>query len=191
MRSGLPVRERILDAAVEMASTHGIARLSVGDVARRAGLSRQTVYKHFSSKQVLVAETVRREATDIIRQVVDASEEFSDNVRGLSAGIATALRLTRVHPLLDRLIRTEPESLLPLLTSADGPVISVARAAVAGVIEARFPDQASDRRWQAADVIARLLVSYAAGPPDEPPEVLAATLTEFLTQGMLPSLLPT
>ena len=185
------MRERILEAAVEMASTHGIARLSVGDVARRAGLSRQTVYKHFSSKQVLVAETVRREATDIIRQVVDASEGFSDNVRGLSAGIATALRLTRVHPLLDRLIRTEPESLLPFLTSADGPVISVARAAVAGVIEARFPDQASDRRWQAADVIARLLVSYAAGPPDEPPEVLAATLTEFLTQGMLPSLLPT
>jgi AcrR family transcriptional regulator len=35
--------ERILDAALEAASLHGLGRMSVADVAKRAGLSRPSV----------------------------------------------------------------------------------------------------------------------------------------------------
>ena len=50
--------ERILVATIEAASVHGIGRLSVADVAKRAGVSRPTVYKHFPSKDALVAAAV-------------------------------------------------------------------------------------------------------------------------------------
>ena len=51
-------RDQILNAALATATTHGISRLSVGDVAKAAGLSRQTLYRHFTSKDDLIAAVV-------------------------------------------------------------------------------------------------------------------------------------
>ena len=185
MPTVIPVRDRILDAAIDVAIDHGIARLSVGDVARRAGLSRQTLYKYFPSKQALVAEVVLREADQIVRQVIEAAVPFDDPRDALEAGFRTTLRLTREHPLLDRLVRTEPGSLLPLLTSAEGPVMSAVRAAVEGIVELKFPEISPYQRRRGADVIARLLVSYAVGPPEDQSEVVATTMADFFTVGML------
>nr|MDA8343783.1 TetR/AcrR family transcriptional regulator [Actinomycetota bacterium] len=118
-------RDRILDAALAAAADHGIARLSVGDVAHRAGLSRQTLYKYFPSKQTLVSEAVAREAADVVRQVVSAAEQFDDPAEALFAGVFTTLSVARDHPLLDRLLRTEPESILGVLIAPDGPVVGL------------------------------------------------------------------
>ena len=49
------IEQRLLDAALEAATIHGITKLSMGDVARRAGLSRQTLYRYFPSKDALIA----------------------------------------------------------------------------------------------------------------------------------------
>jgi AcrR family transcriptional regulator len=185
MPSVIPVRDRILDAAIDVAIDHGIARLSVGDVARRAGLSRQTLYKYFPSKQALVAEVVLREADQIVRQVIEAAVPFDDPRDALEAGFRATLRLTREHPLLDRLVRTEPGSLLPLLTSAEGPVMSAVRDAVEGIVELKFPEISPYQRRRGADVIARLLVSYAVAPPEDQSEVVATTMADFFTFGML------
>jgi AcrR family transcriptional regulator len=61
---------RILDAAVEAAALHGVARLSMSDVARQAGLSRPTLYRHFPSKQELMGAAVRREAMALVGAVL-------------------------------------------------------------------------------------------------------------------------
>ena len=103
------VRDRVLQAAVEAAAIHGISRLTVGDVAKRAGVSRPTLYKHFRSKEELVAAAVEREADRMVSAVAPA--ELPDDPRAaLEAGILAVLQVTRDHPLLDRLIRTEPAS---------------------------------------------------------------------------------
>ncbi len=57
-RSAVSIEQRLLDAGLEAATIHGIAKLSMGDVARRAGLSRQTLYRYFPSKDALVAAIV-------------------------------------------------------------------------------------------------------------------------------------
>src|SRR5215468_8093106 len=93
--------ERILDAAVEAASIHGITRLSVADVAKRAGLSRPTLYKRYPSKQALVSAAVVREASRVIeavQQAVDAVDRGEGPRAALVAGIGTALRRLRDHP---------------------------------------------------------------------------------------------
>lgn len=181
----IDARERILAAAVEAAAVHGLRKLSVADVAKRAGLSRPTVYKHFESKEVLVAAAVQREASAMIgavRQVVDG---IDDPRAALEAGVLLALRLVREHPLLDRVVRTEPEALVPVLTTDDGLVMSAIRLPVEQMIAAKFPglDPVAGRRL--ADVLARLLVSYALNAPDDPPEVVAALVTAFLADGAL------
>ena len=180
-------RDRLLDAAVDVATTNGLTKLSVGDVAKRAGLSRQTLYKHFASKEDLVAQAVLRETGAMVEQVVVAADAHEDPEDSLEAAIATMLRVARAHPLLDRLITTEPEALLPLLVGDRGPVPGAVRAVGESVLAQRLPDLDPADVHRAADVLGRLLVSYAVAAPDESPEVVAAFLARTLTAGLTSS----
>ena len=182
------IRQRLLDAALETASINGIAKLSVGDVARRADLSRQTLYRYFPSKDALVAEVVTIETAKLIQQVIDAAVAHDDPQRSLEAALLAALLATREHPLLDRLLRAEPETLLPLLTTEGSPVMTQVRAVVELILAERTPDLATDpvRARRFADIVTRLLVSYAVSAPDDPPEVVAQFVSMFLIHGALP-----
>lgn len=178
------VRDRLLDATIEAASIHGLSRLSVGDVATRAGLSRQTLYKHFPNKDALVAEAVLREAQQMVGQIVAAAEAHDDAQESLEAAILLTLELTREHPLLDRLVRTEPESLLPLLIG-DGGVVAVAvRSVVEQIIVERTPELDPVEIRRAADLLSRVLISYAVSAPDDPPEVVARFIAALVTNGL-------
>ncbi len=189
MPDDLSTRDRLLDAAVDVAADHGLAKLSVGDVAKRAGLSRQTLYKHFPSKDALVAEAVLREAASLAATVQAAEEAASAASDGdprvsLAATIAATLHAAREHPLLDRLIRTEPEALLPLLIGDTGQVSGAVRALIEAIIVERLPHLDADGAHRAADLLARLLVSYAVSGPDEPPEAVGAFVAGALVDGL-------
>jgi AcrR family transcriptional regulator len=181
--------ERILDAAVEAASIHGITRLSVADVAKRAGLSRPTLYKRYPSKQALVSAAIIREAARLIGAVqravdaVDAVDPGEGGKAALIAGMGTALRLLREHPLLDRIVRSEPETLIPALTTDDGLVLSVVRPPIEAMIADHFGplDPVTSRRI--ADMLTRLLISYALSAPDDPPEVVATVVAAVVVDG--------
>ncbi len=183
------VPQRLLDAALEAATIHGIAKLSMGDVARRAELSRQTLYRHFPSKDALVAAVVTAETTQLIEQVVAAAVQETEPQASLEAGLLAALTVLRDHPLLDRLVRTEPEALLPLLTTDTSPVMVQVRGVVEAILAEGSPDLTTDavalRRF--ADVVTRLLISYAVSAPDDPPEVVAHYLSTFLVHGAVAS----
>jgi AcrR family transcriptional regulator len=172
--------DRVIAAAVEAAATYGIARLSMSDVARIAGVSRQTLYKHFPSKDALVTEAVLSQAQEITAEVVLATTGFDDPQTAIEAGIATILRVTSGHPLLHRLIRTEPETLLPLLITGDSPVVHLVRGVVEDIVRRDHPDLDGVTASVLADMGARLVVSYAVNPPVEPPAMVAATLARIL-----------
>jgi AcrR family transcriptional regulator len=179
------VREQIVQAALETAADHGIARLSIGDVARRAGLSRQTLYRHFPSKDALVATVVLGEAAKLVGEIARAAAALDDPLDALRAAMLAALVGLRSHPLLDRLLGTEPDALVPILTTDSSPVFVHVRAVVESIVAARTPELGDDsvggRRF--ADVVARLLISYAVNAPDDPPEVVADYVATFLLLG--------
>lgn len=179
------VPDRLLDATVEAAAAHGLTRLSVGDVARQAGLSRQTLYKHFPSKDALVAAAVLRESQTMVAQIVAAADTHDDLQDALEAAIFTTLVLTREHPLLDRLVRTEPEALLPLLLSDGGPVTMTVRAVVEAIVDQRIPALSPLELRRTADLLSRVLISYAVSAPDDPPEEVARFMAALLTGGIL------
>lgn len=188
-------RESILDATVDAVSLYGLAKLSMSDVATRAGVSRPTLYKYFGSKDDLIQAAVQREAVELVSLVLTAANGYPEPREALEAAFVTALLLTREHPLLDRIISTEPEALLPYLTTdrVDGDggaggaaVLLFVRTAADTLIRERLADridELSARRL--ADVIARLLVSYAISAPDDPPEVVAAVMASILLDGAL------
>ena len=59
---GIPPRARILAAAGELFYRHGIRAVGVESIAEAAGTNKMTLYRHFESKDDLVAEYLRQEA---------------------------------------------------------------------------------------------------------------------------------
>ncbi|MFT5223463.1 MAG: AcrR family transcriptional regulator, partial [Glaciecola sp.] len=109
--------DRILDATLELLACVGVAALSLEDVAQTAGVSRQTVYRHFGNRDQLFAATVLREEQVFIDRLMLVTMDHVDLRSALEAAIRETLLAARQHPLLDRLLETEPEALLPFLTS--------------------------------------------------------------------------
>ncbi len=187
-------RERILDASIEAVTLYGLAKLSMSDVATRSQVSRPTLYKYFGSKDELIEAAVAREAAELVSRVLAAAEEHREAHAALEAALSAALRLTREHPLLDRIIRTEPEALLPYLATdridGDGgtggaAVLLFVRTATEALIRQHLSnlDEVGARRL--ADMIARLLVSYAISAPDDPPELVGAAMASILLDGAI------
>jgi AcrR family transcriptional regulator len=59
---GIPPRARILTAAGELFYRHGIRAVGVESIAEAAGTNKMTLYRHFESKDELVAEYLRQQA---------------------------------------------------------------------------------------------------------------------------------
>lgn len=182
-------RDIILAAAIDAAATHGVQRLSMSDVARAAGVSRPTLYRYFASKDDILAAALLREVTTLVTTVSAAVAPLDDPVESLETGVLIALELARDHPLLDRLIRTEPETLVPLLVAeldaATPSVLSVVRQTVELLLGAKVPELDDVARRRLADLLTRLLISYAVNAPDDPPDLVAANLAAVLAHGAL------
>ena len=177
-------RDRILAATFEATTRFGLARLSLEDVARAAGLSRQTVYRYFGSRDALIAAMILREEEVFIARIGAAAARHADMRPALEAAIREALRAAREHPLLDRLLATEPEALLPFLTTDQGPVLSAARPVLEEVLADRLPHVPGPAIRRAADATTRLLVSYAINPPDDDLDEVASGLADLILGGL-------
>ncbi|QSR36209.1 hypothetical protein CFI10_14665 [Marinobacterium iners] len=59
----------ILDAARELMFTKGPAKLSMEAVARKAGVSKVTLYNRFSNKNVLIEVLIRRQSNELIKHL--------------------------------------------------------------------------------------------------------------------------
>jgi AcrR family transcriptional regulator len=179
-----PTRDRILEAAFSVVCQHGLGRLSLEDVAREAELSRQTVYRYFGSKQALIEAVVLREEEQFIQRILAATDEHADVRPALEAAITAALVAAREHPLLDRLLATEPEALLPLLMTGKGPVLPAARTALEALFARRLPHLSPGDAWRVADATTRLFISYAINPPEDSSEAVAAGLADLILNGL-------
>jgi AcrR family transcriptional regulator len=71
---GIPPRERLLAVARELFYRHGIRAVGVETIAEAAGTNKMTLYRHFSSKDELVAEYLRQTATSADRRWVTFAE---------------------------------------------------------------------------------------------------------------------
>ena len=175
---------RILDASLATMADHGIARLSLEDVARRAKVSRQTVYRYFPSKKELLDATVLREEQVFITNMISAAERHRELEPALRAAIEAAMRTGQAHALLNRLLATEPNSLVALVTTDKGPVLSAARQALEEILGGWLPRVPKARQTMAIDAVARLLVSYVVNPPADPPAQVANRLAQLLVHGL-------
>lgn len=118
---------RILDGALAEFLNVGIRRSTMNEIARRAKLGVATVYRRFPQKDELVEAVLLREVRRFIVDC-DATIDHGDTAeREVVEGFVAFVSGAREHPLLRRLLATEPESVLPNLTVDGAPVIALAR----------------------------------------------------------------
>ena len=123
--------ERILAAAAQQAEDFGLRRFTMDDVARRVGVSRVTIYRYFPRKDRLVEAILLRELRRFLAAIDAAVEPYETVEERLIEGFVFTLTFLRKHGLLNRLLRTEPELILPALTVNGGPVLAAGREFVA------------------------------------------------------------
>jgi AcrR family transcriptional regulator len=128
--------ERILDGALRVAAAAGLRRLTIDDVAARAGVGRMTVYRRFGSREALVEALAARECRRCLARLADAIDPGAPILDRATALFATVLEVIDEHPLLARLARVEPEALLDELVRPDGEVFGLLSAFLIGQIEA-------------------------------------------------------
>jgi AcrR family transcriptional regulator len=176
----LDTRARILDAAFQAVATFGLSRLTMDDVARSAGLARQTVYRYFDSKDALIVALVYREEEAFLEGVRRIDAEAATLEEAMERAMLYCLRLARDHPLLDRLLESEPEAILPYLTTRGAGLLGRGRAVIEQLAEGR-EDVEPELVHRAADLAVRAIVSYTLTPSDERPERIAREVAAILS----------
>lgn len=134
VRSGNPEdgnQVPVLDAALLAFLDFGVKRTSMVEVARRGGLSLATLYRRFASKSDLIQAVALRQARQFVEEVdaavqplIDRDASAEDQILELFVAFIAGLRRNK---LLDRLLKTEPEIVLPYLTTKGAPVIELGR----------------------------------------------------------------
>jgi AcrR family transcriptional regulator len=184
--------DRILEAAEQCIRRYGLRRVSMGDVARAAGLSRGSVYNHFHDREALVDAVLERAADRFV-----ASSEASVHKRRTLAGqVAEAAVFIRAHqhdPLLTVTVGDEESLLASLLTAR-------IEGLVARWIEFWQPYlEDAERRGEvrrgldrraAAEWIVRLMLSLVIMPSTvvdlDDPDALRHYVQQFVVRGLAP-----
>jgi AcrR family transcriptional regulator len=108
--------QQILDAAYELLLAVGMRRMNMADVARRAGVSRATLYRRWPNVAAIVGELTTRE----LGTMVADSFAVGTSRAALVAAIVSVVRTVRVHPLTRKIVEVDPEFLLPYLLERRG-----------------------------------------------------------------------
>ena len=111
--------EVLLNAARECVQRVGLRRTTLTDVARRAGVSRMTMYRRWPDMSTLVADLMTREWTALVADAFEAARGDTARDRFVST-VVRAVRALRAHPMFARIVALDPEALLPYLVDRRG-----------------------------------------------------------------------
>jgi len=190
----METRDRILDAAAGLMRTRGIIRTTTKEIAKAAGFSEATLYKHFRDKEELLLRVLRERMPGLSRVEAEAGEGLVvDNVFTL---VRSALDFYReAFPMLGSLL-SEPRLMVAHSASIGrygaGPGHAVDRIADYFRAEQRLGRVAADADPDAAAALLAgacfqqaFLRYFAEGAEAAPsPDALATTLARTLTRSL-------
>src|SRR5688572_21359073 len=120
LRHNASPQDGYLDAARACILDIGWRRTTLTEIARRAGVSRMTIYRAWSDMQQLLGDLMTREWGAVVAAAVAAGESGRDPVSRLVDGIVGTVRALRDNELFLRIVELDPELLLPYLLSRRG-----------------------------------------------------------------------
>lgn len=175
------LRESLLDAVAELLEERPWDEITMGDVARTAGVSRQTLYKAFGSRADFAQAYVLREVDRFLAAVEHVvGENLGDPATALSSAFDLFLRAAAADPFVKAILADDgSEGLLPLVTTHGRPTIERAVEGLARIIGSGWPQAPAEDANLLAEVLVRMAISHA-GLPTSPTGMTAVSLARVL-----------
>jgi AcrR family transcriptional regulator len=114
------IEDAVLDATRDCVLAYGVRRTTVSDVARRAGVSRMSIYRRWPDVRSLVADLMSREWHRVLVDTAAAKQRRGGARRRTVAQMVAVAAALRAHPLLRKIREVDPEVLLPYLLDRRG-----------------------------------------------------------------------
>jgi AcrR family transcriptional regulator len=189
MGENTSLRDRILDGAAECLLDFGHKRTTIGDIAARSRVSRATVYNHIGNRTKVTAALMRRELGRLyasIATVLDTQPTANDVI---VEGVVLLVRGARDNKLFQRLLKLEPELVLPWLTTRSQYLLEEGACTLAPYLRAgmergelRRVDPEMAGRWITLNALSLILA------PDSSPALrdnnLRSHVHEFIVLGL-------
>ncbi|MFJ9663525.1 TetR/AcrR family transcriptional regulator [Streptomyces sp. NPDC101219] len=112
--------DAVLDAVRDCVMAVGVRRTTMTDVARRAGVSRMTLYRRWPDVRSLVGDLMTREWVDVATGVVPERRPDVPTRDRMVAGLVAGVRAFGEHPLFRKIVDVDPELLLPYVLDRRG-----------------------------------------------------------------------
>lgn len=166
--SRILLRDSVLDAMRDLLLTRDWSAITLSDVARVAGISRQTIYNEFGSRQGLAQGYALRlvdRLVDLVHAAVDAN--VGDIYGAFLESFRSFFRESAADPLVVSLLTgvAKPD-LLMLITTDSGPIMAHASTRLAATFTQTWVATSDEDAGVLARAIVRLCLSYVAMPPD-------------------------
>jgi AcrR family transcriptional regulator len=183
-----PATTAILDAAVVEFEQHGFRRVALDDVARRARVSRTTIYRRFAGRDELVAAVIDRENAVLFADIADELKSRRPQSNYYVEAFTLSITRFRQHRVLTRMLADEPGLMLELADQHWDAAVERMAAALRII----FPDGFAERIGsRAIDELAETILRYAAMVlllPSRKPLTNADDIRAFAAEHFLPSL---
>lgn len=176
------MRDSILDALREELLARDWSAITLADVARRAGVSRQSIYNEFGSRIGLAQGYALRLADRLVEDIDDAIEGNVGDVHGaFLAGFRTFFTASAADPLIISLLSgaAKPD-LLQIITTGSGPIITRCSQRLTQALTDSWVHAEAEDAGVLARAIVRLALSYVSMPPEADHDV-AADLARLMT----------
>lgn len=180
--------DSILDAALVEFERHGIRRVALDDVARRAGVSRTTIYRRFANRDDLVAAVMDRENARLFADIALELKSARPQSNYYVEAFTSAMLRSRGHRVLNRMIADEPELTLQLARRHYHAAVSRIEQALQVIFPPGFADRIgpeavhdlAESTWR----YAMMMLLLPSGRPIETADDIRA----FAVRHFLPSL---
>ncbi|WP_418961118.1 TetR/AcrR family transcriptional regulator [Streptomyces tritici] len=110
----------VLDAARDCVLAVGVRRTTLTDVARRAGVSRMTIYRRWPDVRSLVGDLMTREWVAVAEGAMPPADDPRPVRERLVDGLVAGAAAFRAHPLFHKILDVDPELLLPYVLDRRG-----------------------------------------------------------------------
>lgn len=183
------LRNRVLDAVGELLGERAWRDVTMADVASRAGVSRQTLYNEFGTRQEFSQVFVLREVDRFIAAIrATVAAHADDPTTALTSAFELFLVAAEHDPLVRAIVAGDGgDELLALVTTHGEPVLEHATGQLCAVMLEHWDGADPADARLLAEAVVRLAISYAAlpsGPSSMTAESIRTLLGPFVREAL-------
>jgi AcrR family transcriptional regulator len=169
------LRKTLFGAARDELQSRAWSEITMSAIASAAGVSRQTLYKEFGSRDEFGQAFVIHEGERFLDDVDAAVRAHLDDPRAAVGAALTAFLVTAGEDPLVRILLSDDGTggMLPFVTTQGMPVVQWATARLKATIEQGWPQAPAAKVKLLAESLVRLAISYITAPGDTPGETAA------------------